>query len=213
MALFLDSAIREEAKRAAAMGFVNGVTTNPALIARAGRPAIEVIGYLLDMAEWPVFYQVISQTRHEIEDEARKFTSLAPDRVVLKVMCELPLLEIMADMGAGYRWAATGVFTGAQAFLACEAGAGFLIPYVNRATRYGGDGVDVVDEIATILDACGSETEIVAASIKSAREAVGVLIAGAHHVSVPLSVIEEMASHPLTTIASEEFRRVSKAQE
>ena len=211
MALFLDSANREDAMRAAALGFVSGVTTNPILIARAGLSPFEAIRGLLAMAEWPVFYQVTCETRDEIEAEARKMTALAPGRVILKALADMPHLQIMADLRGDLRWAATAVCSGAQAYLACEAGAEYLIPYVNRSTRYGGDGAAVVREIVAMTEACGGVTQVLAASLKSAREVVDTLLAGAHHVSAPLAVIEEMATHPLTALAADEFRRAAQS--
>jgi transaldolase len=207
MALFLDSAVREDGLRTASLGFVSGVTTNPSLIARSGMTPEEAIRGLLAMADWPVFYQVTGETRDEIEAEARRMTALAPGRVVIKAMADMSHLQIMAGLSDGLRWAATAVCSGAQAYLACQAGAEYLIPYVNRSTRYGGDGIGVVREIVAMTEACGGTTQVLAASLKSAREVVDTILAGAHHVSMPLAIIDEMAVHPLTTLAAEDFRR------
>jgi len=100
------------------------------------------------------------------------------------------------------------VFSAAQAYLACQAGARYVIPYVNRLTRLGGDGIALVRRIAAIL---GPETELLAASLKSPAEAVDALLAGAHHVTVPWKLIEEMAEHRLSALAVEEFARAASS--
>lgn len=208
MALFLDSAIVDEARRAWELGFVVGVTTNPALVARAGRPALQIIRDLAGIGDWQVFHQLTGRTREQLLDEARRAVEVAPDQVVLKIMMSLPNLELVARYDA-FRWAVTGIGTAAQGLLALEAGADYVIPYVNRIARSGGDGVRVVAEIAALLETVGDPGDILAASLKSPQEVVDVLLAGANHVTLPWPLLEEMARSGITDAADEDFRKAA----
>ena len=204
MALFLDSADVADARRAMELGFVAGITTNPTLIARTGRPALEVIAELCAISKGPVFYQLTTGT----EGEARRFHALAPSRIVLKIPASLSGLRLVASLSSEIPCAVTAIFSAAQAYLACQAGARYVIPYVNRLTRLGGDGIALVRRIAAIL---GPDTELLAASLKSPAEVVDALAAGAHHVTVPWKLIEEMAGHRLSALAVEEFARAASS--
>lgn len=206
MALFLDSASIDEARQARDLGFIMGVTTNPALVAKAGRPALDVVRDLADLADWLVFHQLTGETPEALLREAEAATEIAPDRVVLKIMVSLPNLELVANR-ADLRWAVTGVASAAQGLLAAEAGAEFVIPYVNRITRAGEDGVQVVAEMAMLLEGAGASSQILAASLKTPQEVVSTLLAGADHVTLPWALLEEMARHPVTDTADQDFRK------
>jgi transaldolase len=103
------------------------------------------------------------------------------------------------------------VFHPSQAALACAAGAAYVLPYVNRSTRLLGDGPGLVRALRAVIDASGAPVQIVAASVKSADEAVAAILAGAHHLTLPLDVIEAMASHPLSEAAIVDFERCAGA--
>lgn len=206
MALFLDSANVDEARRARDLGFIAGVTTNPALVAKAGRPALDVVGDLAGLADWLVFHQLTGETPEALLREAEAATEIAPDRIVLKIMVSLANLQLVASR-ADFRWAVTGVASAAQGLLAAEAGAEFVIPYVNRITRAGEDGVQVVAEMAMLLEGAEAFSQILAASLKTPQEVVSTLLAGADHVTLPWALLEEMARHPVTDAADEDFRK------
>jgi transaldolase len=212
MALYLDSAEVEEVRQAMALGFVAGITTNPILIARTGRPAQEVIADLCGLCPGEVFYQLTERTPEAMEAEARRFHALSPEQVVLKVPCDLRGLSLVTRISPEMPCALTAVFSAAQAYLAGEAGARYVIPYVNRATKLCGDGLALVSQMVEVLRRTGRGTEILAASLKSPTEVVAALTHGAHHVTVPLAVILEMAEHRLSTLAIEEFANVGLAQ-
>lgn len=205
MALYLDSALVDEAREALAWGFISGVTTNPKLIARAGRPAEEIITELCAICPGPVFYQPVASGPQELEAEGRHFAALSPAQVVLKITATLPHFAVLARLSRDVPCAATAVFSAAQAYIAAEAGARYVIPYVNRMTRYSGQGVTLVREIAAILPAAGRRTEILAASLRDGAEVLACLAAGAQHVTIPLALIQEMAEHPLSQQAVAEF--------
>jgi len=204
--LYLDSAIVDEARRAWDLGLVVGVTTNPALVAKAGRPALDIIRDLARIGEWEVFHQLTGRTAEALLDEAHRASDVAPGQVVLKIMVSLANLQLVARRDE-FRWAVTGIGSAAQALLALEAGAEYVIPYVNRITRGGGDGIGVVAEIAALAETVEYPGEILAASLKSPQEVADVLLAGADHVTVPWALLEEMARHPVTDAADEDFRR------
>jgi len=212
MALFLDSADVKEAERAMQMGFVAGVTTNPTLVARTGRSAYDVISDLCSLCRGPVFHQLAASGLPEMRDEAERFHAIAPGRVVIKIPCNLIGLQLTSQLSDAIPCALTAVFSTAQTYLACEAEARYVIPYVNRATRLCGDGIALVCQMAGIVERAGSGAEIVAASLKTPAEAVGAILNGAHHVTVPLQLIEEMAEHKLSALAIQEFARAAAGQ-
>ena len=205
MALYLDSALPDEARQAAALGFVAGITTNPALIAQAGRPREELVAELCRAVRGPVFVQLVSAEDSEAEAEGRALHALSPSQVHLKVPCTLEGLRLIARLSAQIPCAATAVYSPAQAWLAAQAGARYAIPYVNRATRLLGDGLALVRGMAGVL--AGTPAAILAASIKTPEEAAATLAAGAQHLTLPLAVISAMAEHPLTRQAIEEFAK------
>jgi transaldolase len=208
MALFLDSALVDEANRAASLGFVAGITTNPTLIARAGRPAREVISTLCATLPGTVFHQVQEAPGAALDAEIDVFRRLS-GRVAFKLPCTLEHARVANSLAReGVVVALTAVHSPAQAWVAAEAGAAYVIPYVNRATRYCGSGPALVAEISAVLEgtACG----ILAASIKTPAEAVEALLAGAQHLSLPWDVLAAMAHHHLTDVALREFASVGE---
>lgn len=210
MALYLDSARAADAQAAAALGFVRGATTNPALLAEVGRPAPDVIGTLCDLLPGTVYHQLAALTVEAREAEARQMLAIRPDRVGLKIPCTLDNLALARRLAQdGAVVGMTAIFSAAQVYLACEAGVRYVLPYVNRSTRLQGDGPGLVEEMREVIDSAGAEVEIIAASIKTAAEAVETLLAGAHHLTLPLAVIRALASHPLSEQAIDQFRAVS----
>jgi transaldolase len=207
MALYLDSASLEDARRAEELGFVVGITTNPRLIARAGRPAEAIIPELCDaLGKGLVFYQLIGPTVKEREVEARRFAALRPGRVGLKIPCTTENLALLNRLaGEGLTCAATAIFSAYQALLACQAGADYVLPYVNRSTRLQGDGPALVAEMAAIAEATGGHAQVLAVSFRSLSEVVDAVLAGAHHVSVSLELLLAMGNHPLSDRAIAEF--------
>lgn len=212
MALFLDSADVKEAERAMQMGFVAGVTTNPTLVARTGRPAYDVISELCTLCRGPVFHQLTVGSLHEMQEEAERFHAIAPGRIVMKIPCNLTGLQLTGQISDAVPCALTAVFSAAQTYLACEASARYVIPYVNRASRLCSDGIALVYQMASIVERASSGTEIVAASLKTPAEVVEAVLNGAHHVTIPLQLIEEMAEHQLSVLAIEEFARAAAGQ-
>ncbi len=212
--LLLDSADVVDARRAAQLGFVRGVTTNPTLMAASRRLAEVVVPELADTLPGTVFYQLTAETPAAREAEARRFARLRPGRVGIKVPTTTENLALVASLVAdGLTCAMTAIFSPAQVLLAVEAGAAFVIPYVNRTTRLLGDGPGLVRQMRQVIDASGSPVRILAASVKSPGEAVAAILAGAHDLTLPLAVIEAMGEHPASLAAIEGFRAASGSSE
>lgn len=210
MALYLDSAQIEEVREGLSWGLITGVTTNPKLIAQAGRPAEDIIRELCPLCPGPVFYQPNAASPQALEEEGRRFSAISPSQIVLKITATLPHLAVMARLSREIPCAVTAVFSAAQAYLAAEAGARYVIPYVNRMHRYSGKGIALVQEIAAVLSATGRHVELLAASLRDVPEVLACLTAGAQHVTIPLALIREMAAHPLSQQAIEEFARLDQ---
>lgn len=207
MALFLDSALVDEARQAASLGFLAGATTNPSLIAQVGRPAQDVISDLASTLRGTIFHQVRKAPGPELDAEIERFRAIS-DRVAFKLPCTLEYVRVAHELSRqGMVCAMTAVYSPAQAYVAAQAGAAYAIPYVNRATRYCGSGSALVAEIAAILE--GSACKLLAASIKSPAEVVETLLAGADHVTLSWDVLAAMAHHQLTDLAIEEFARAA----
>ncbi|MBN1681063.1 MAG: transaldolase [Anaerolineae bacterium] len=204
MGIFLDSANPDDVRRAQELGFVKAVTTNPTLIARSGRSGLDVLSELVELFDGHVFYQVTADTVEKRFDQAWEAHRIRPDRVIIKVPATTQNLAMTARLvAAGIECAVTAVASPAQAYLAAQVEASFVAPYISRLTQHVGGSLDVVRDIARLLE--NTQTEILAASIKSVDEAVAVMLAGAQHVTLPLELIMAMGEHELSQQAIEEF--------
>ena len=212
MSLFLDSAFVADARQAMALGFVAGITTNPTLMAKIDRQPEDVIAELAEICPGPVFYQLTAPTVAGREAEARRFLALRSN-VALKIAMTTENLALAARFSKeGVKVGMTASYSAAQTYLACEARVTYSIAYVNRSTRLQGDGLALVSEMRAVIEACDTPTEILVASLKSTTEVVQAVIAGAHHVTLPLPLMLEMGNHPLSEQAIEEFSRATRSQ-
>jgi transaldolase len=209
VAIMIDSAVVEEVKRAVELGYVSGVTTNPTIMAKARGEPKDIIRQICAISPGPVFYQVTARTVAEREREGREFFSIRPEKVVLKIPATTENMSLVARLSKDIPCAVTAVYSGHQTLVACEAGARYVIPYVNRATRLLGDGVMLVTEMAQVIALLETPVRIVAASIKSAAEATQALLAGADDLTLPLDVLLSLGNHPLSDEAIAEFNRAS----
>jgi transaldolase len=207
MALYLDSAAPDDARRAADLGYVVSATTNPKLLARVDDSPENVITDLCDiLTEGIIFYQLTASTVEKREAEARGMADLRPGRIGVKIPCTTENLAMLPRLSsAGLTCAVTAIFSPYQTLLAAEVGADYIIPYVNRATRQLGDGIALVEEMAAVLAATGASTEILAASFRNLTEVAAAVRAGADHVSVSLRLLEGLGDHPLSEGAIEGF--------
>ncbi len=204
MALLIDSADIGEIRQALALGFVSGVTTNPALVAKTGRPGLEVLKEILEISQGPVFFQATAPSLAGREAQAHRIAALAPERIQVKLGATTENIGLAARLGQeGIHCCVTAVSSPAQAYLAGLAGAAYVAPYVNRLTRQQGDGIAVVRQCAAALQ--GTPTRLLAASLKSVDEVLETLSAGAHDITIPLELILQLGNHPLSDKAIVEF--------
>ncbi|NER33181.1 MAG: transaldolase [Oscillatoria sp. SIO1A7] len=203
MAIYLDSAIAQEAKAARKMGWVKGITTNPTLLAKSDLSPEATLKQLTEFTSGPVFYQLMASDFDGMVAEARRANEIIGKQTVLKIPATVAGFEVVASVSRDIACSVTAIYSPAQAAVAREAGAKYAIAYVNRATRLLGDGIALVRDMASVL--AGSDTEILAASIKSPQEAFASLQAGAHHLTLPLAMLEAIASNELSDKTFTEF--------
>jgi transaldolase len=206
--LFLDSADPEDAAAAAELGFVGGMTLNPTLVARFSPHPLEHLR-LLRLA-FPGL--ILFQPGRADVDAAEAEVRLALEEGGGVVGAKLPATPAHAALALrlgeeGFRCALTAVYSPGQALLAHQVRCRWIIPYVDRARRLLRDGEALVGRLRAALDSVGSETRILAASVKSPEQALAAVATGAHAVSCPLAVLNELTRHPLTEAAIAEFER------
>ncbi len=202
MALFLESARIEDAKKAESMWFVDGIVTNPKRIEDIGKPALEVLEDLVETFDGHVFYQLRAQTLEARLDEAWQAYELRPDRVVIKLHASTENLIFLARVPE-IEIAITLVFNPLQAYAAAKANAAYVMVHVNRAQQYLGSYEPLIQQVATIL--AGSTTKLLATDITSVEQALKALEAGADHIALPMELMMSVGSDPHTQRAIEEL--------
>lgn len=205
MAIYLDSAIVAEAEAASQWGWVAGVTTNPTLLAKSDAHPELIFQTLTALFTGDIFYQLTTTDFDEMIAEGKKAAALIGPQTVLKVPATLTGLQVVAHLSPTIPCSVTAIYHPSQAVIAQVAGAKYAIAYVNRATRLLGDGYQLVSEMRQLLE--GTQTTLLAASIKSPEEAVKTLLAGAHHLTLPFSILQQMTTHPLSDQTVTEFNQ------
>jgi transaldolase len=201
--IYLDSALISEAQLVKKLGWVKGVTTNPTLLANSELSPEETLRQLAVISPGELYYQLTAADLKGAIAEGWRAFEIIGEKTVLKVPATFVGFQVVAELSPQIPCAVTAIYSGAQTIVSQEAGAKYAIAYVNRATRLLGDGLGLVREMATILK--GSRTEILAASLKSPEEATATLQAGAHHLTLPLTVLQVMATHKFSDQTVEEF--------
>ncbi len=205
MKFFIDTAEVDEIRAACELGLVDGVTTNPSLIAKSGRDFREVIGEICTLVEGPVSAEVIALDAPGMLAEGRELARI-DDKVVIKVpMTEEGLKATSRFAAEGIRTNVTLIFSPLQALLAAKAGATFVSPFVGRLDDVGHEGMEGVDQIRTIYDNYGFTTEIIVASVRSPLHVLAAAMVGADIATIPYKVMQQLARHPLTDIGIEKF--------
>ncbi|MFL0247636.1 fructose-6-phosphate aldolase [Candidatus Clostridium stratigraminis] len=205
MKLFIDTANVEEIKKAAALGVLDGVTTNPSLIAKEGRDLKEVINEICSIVDGPISAEVMSLKSEEMLKEGKELSKLHKNIVIKIPMCEEGLKAVSGLSKVGIRTNVTLIFSAQQALLAAKAGASFVSPFLGRLDDIGNGGIQIVEDIAVIFDYYGFETEIIAASIRTPMHVLDCAKAGAHIATIPYKVLMQMIKHPLTDAGIEKF--------
>ncbi|MGB3860735.1 MAG: fructose-6-phosphate aldolase [Candidatus Aminicenantaceae bacterium] len=205
MQFFLDTANLDQIKEAASWGIIDGVTTNPSLVSKENMKFEELIKEICRTVPGPVSVESVSTRAEDIIVEARELASLA-DNVVVKVpICLEGLKAIKALANEGINVNTTLIFSPSQALLAAKAGAKYVSPFVGRLDDISHDGLDLVDQIITIYNNYGIETEVIVASIRHPLHVVEAALMGADIATMPLSSLEKLVRHPLTDIGMEKF--------
>ena len=205
MKFFIDTADISEIKAANERGWVDGVTTNPSLIAKTGRPFEEVVKEICKITKGPVSAEVISLKADEMVKEGFALAKWA-DNIVVKIpMCEEGMIAVKKLTAEGIKTNVTLVFSVMQALLAAKAGATMVSPFVGRLDDVGTDGMMMVQEVIQVYRNYDFATEVLVASVRSPMHLQAAAIMGADIATIPYKVMQTMTSHPLTTKGIEMF--------
>jgi transaldolase len=205
MKFFLDTANLEELRKGAAWGIVDGVTTNPTLIAKEGVPIEEQVRKICDIVNGDVSAEVVSTKSKEMIEEGRRLSKIHKNIVVKIPLIPEGIVAVSALSKEGIRTNVTLCFNAAQALLAAKAGAYIISPFIGRIDDIGWPGMDLIDEIATIYTNYGYRTQILAASIRGPLHVIEAAKAGAHIATMPFKVLDQLFHHPLTDKGLEQF--------
>ena len=205
MRLFMDTANIEDIRRGAAMGVVDGVTTNPSLVAAEGVEYRDRVLEICEVVDGPISAECISTSADDLVEEARRIAAWHENVVVKIPMTEEGLQAIARVSAEGIRVNTTLIFSANQALLAARAGATFVSPFIGRLDDGGQDGMDVVRESVEIFETYHLPTQVLAASIRHTRHVTEAALAGAHIATIPTKVLFDMITHPLTDAGIERF--------
>lgn len=205
MKIFIDTANIEEIKKAAELGIVSGVTTNPSLIAKEGRKFEDVIAEITEIVDGPISAELISPIAEEMVEEAKELCKIHKNIVIKIPVCEEGLKAVSMLSKLGIKTNVTLIFSATQALLAARAGASFVSPFIGRLDDISDNGAELVEQIADVFNIFDIKTEIIAASIRGPQDATRAALAGADIATIPYKVILQMIKHPLTDSGIEKF--------
>jgi transaldolase len=205
MKFFIDTANVKEIRDAASLGILDGVTTNPSLVAREGKDFHGVLREIVSIVNGPISAEVTSTHKEKMLDQGRELARIHPN-IVVKVPVTLEGLQCCKIFRSeGIKVNVTLCFSPSQALLAAKAGATYISPFVGRLDDISHDGMELIGQIRTIYDNYGFETEILAASMRHPRHIVESALAGVDVVTMPYSVVIQLLKHPLTDIGQDKF--------
>ena len=210
MKIFIDTANLDEIKEASNFPFVDGVTTNPSLIAKEGRELVPTIKEICSLINGPISAEVKEDTCENMYAEAKKYAAMH-ENIVIKVPMTAEGMKLTKKLSSeGIKTNVTLIFTPAQAMLAAKCGATYISPFMGRLDDITpGTGVALIEEIRYVLDVYGFDTQIIAASIRSLDHVHQAMHAGAHVATIPYKIILKMLEHPLTTKGLDIFRKAA----
>ncbi len=207
MKIFLDTANIDHIREGAALGVIDGVTTNPSLIAREGRRFEDVVKEICEIVDGPISAEVVSPKAEDMVKEAREL-SMIHENIVIKIPMNaegLKATKMCKELGI--RTNVTLIFSANQALLAAKAGASFVSPFVGRIDDITEYGMELVRRISNIFSIYGIETEIIVASVRHPLHVLESAEAGADIATIPYKVLIQMIEHPLTRIGMDKFLR------
>jgi transaldolase len=206
MKFFIDTAETSEIRAALELGLVDGVTTNPSLVARTGRDFHAVLREIASLVDGPISAEVVATESTAMVAEAKVLHAIDPQRIVIKLPLTADGLKATRVLSnEGIRTNVTLVFSPLQALLAAKAGATYVSPFVGRLDDIGHIGMDGVEQIKTIFDNYGYTTEIIVASVRSPLHVLEAGLMGADICTIPYSVMQQLMKHPLTDIGIDKF--------
>jgi len=205
MKFFIDTADIKEIREASAMGLVDGVTTNPSLVARTGRKFKDVLVEICDIVKGPVSAEVVATTCDDMMREAREYAALRNNIVVKIPMLPEGMKAVKTCASEGIKTNVTLCFSATQALVAAKAGATYISPFVGRLDDVSTNGMQLISEIIQIYDNYGFETEVLVASVRHPMHVHEAAMLGAHVATCPLSVLVQLCKHPLTDAGLAKF--------
>lgn len=205
MKFFLDTANMEEIERINQLGLVDGVTTNPTIIAKEGKDFETIIKEICDLVEGPVSAEVTSLDSEGMIREARVIHQWAENIVVKIPMTEAGLKAVHTIAKEGIKTNVTLIFSAAQGLMAAKAGATYVSPFLGRLDDIASDGIQLVSDLRVIFDNFDFKTEIIAASIRNLGHVEAAALAGSDIATIPGTLFEKLWSHPLTTNGIAQF--------
>ena len=205
MKIFIDSAVVEEISEAESWGIIDGVTTNPSLIAKSGRDFKEVIHEITSIVDGPISAETVALDSKTMLKDARDFAKWHPN-IVVKIPLTAEGLKAVKILSAeGIKTNVTLCFSAAQGLLAAKAGATYISPFMGRLDDISHSGLTLIEELVELYDIHEFATEVLAASIRSPRHVVDAALAGAHVATIPFKVLGQLVKHPLTDRGLEQF--------
>jgi len=205
MKLFLDSANLQEIREAASWGAIDGITTNPSLIAKEKRPFTELIREICALVDGPISAETVSTDAAGMVEEGRALAKIHPNVIIKCPLTKAGLQATRQLTQAGLRVNVTLCFSPTQALLAAKAGAYFISPFVGRLDDIGQPGMELIRQIKTIYTHYAFKTQILVASVRSPVHVVEGAMAGAEIATMPFAVLEQLVKHPLTDIGLARF--------
>ncbi len=205
MKFFIDTADVEEIRKAHAMGLVDGVTTNPSLVAKTGRPFQEIIREIVTIVDGPISAEATSNDTDGMLKEARNLAAIHENIVVKIPLTPEGLKAVRVLKGEKIKTNVTLCFSANQALLAAKAGADYISPFVGRLDDAAHTGMELIEQILTIYGNYDFETQVLVASVRNSLHVLEAAMMGAHVATIPYSVMLQLAKHPLTTAGIEKF--------
>lgn len=206
MKFFIDTANIDEIRQGVALGMVDGVTTNPSLIAKEKQPFAQVVKAILQAVDGPVSLEVLGQKAADMVTEGMKLVELGSNVVIKVPMTTEGLKATRLFAAEGVRVNQTLIFSPVQALMAAKAGAAYVSPFVGRLDDIAHDGMELVEQILTIFGNYGFETEVIVASVRHPRHVLDAALMGADIATIPFKVIAQLAIHPLTDKGIQSFQ-------
>lgn len=205
MKFFIDTANIDEIKEANSWGILDGVTTNPSLIAKEGRNFEEVVKEITDIVDGPISAEVVSLESEGMLEEARELAKIHKNIVIKVPMTKEGLKAVSQLSKESIKTNVTLIFSANQALLAAKAGASYVSPFIGRLDDISTDGMRLIQDVSDIFNTFGIETEIIAASIRHPMHVIDCALSGADIATIPFKIFNQMFNHPLTNSGIDQF--------